>query len=210
MKFNVSKCHSMRISRHRPDKQITHSYTLHGQKLDEVNETKYLGVTITNTLDWTPHIHNITNKATKTLGFLRRNLSLAPRETKVTAFQSLVRPQLEYASPIWNPYTQVNTHKIEMVQRTAARWTCRRWHNTSHVGEMIDDLQWSTLEKRRTNSSLTLFYKILRLINQPDILEDYQTHNSMTDRLHHLIFVNFHIFPESYPYGMLFQNLLLP
>ena len=47
-----------------------------------------------------------------------------------------------------------------MVQRTAARWTCRRWHNTSHVGEMIDDLQWSTLEKRRTNSSLTLFYKI--------------------------------------------------
>ena len=49
---------------------------------------------------------------------------------------------------------------VIMVQRTAARWTCRRWHNTSHVGEMIDDLQWSTLEKRRTNSSLTLFYKI--------------------------------------------------
>ena len=47
-----------------------------------------------------------------------------------------------------------------MVQRTAARWTCRRWHNTSHVGEMLDDLHWSTLEKRRTNSSLTLFYKI--------------------------------------------------
>jgi hypothetical protein len=160
MKFNVSKCHSMRISRHRLDKQITHRYTLHGQTLDEVNETKYLGVTITNKLDWTPHIQNITTKATKTLGLLRRNLSLAPRETKVNAYQTLVRPQLEYASPIWNPHTQVNTRKIEMVQRTAARWTCRRWHNTSHVGEMLDDLEWSTLEKMRTNSSLTLFYKI--------------------------------------------------
>ena len=51
MKFNVSKCHSLRISRHRPDKQFTHSYTLHGQKFDEVKETKYLGVTISNTLD---------------------------------------------------------------------------------------------------------------------------------------------------------------
>ena len=157
MKFNVSKCHSMRISRHRTDKQINYSYTLHGQKLDEVKETKYLGVTITNTLDWTPHIHNITTKATKTLGLLRRNLSLAPRETKVNAYQTLVRPQLEYASPIWNPHTKVNSQKIEMVQRTAARWTCRRWHNNSHVVEMLDDLQWSTLDKRRTNTSLTFF-----------------------------------------------------
>ena len=179
MKFNVSKCHSLRITRHRPDKQIDYNYTLHGQTLDKVNETKYLGVTITNTLNWTPHIQNITNKATKTLGLLRRNLSLAPREIKVNAFQTLVRPQLEYASPIWNPHTQVNKHKIEMVQRTAARWTCRRWHNTSHVGEMLEDLKWPSLEQRRTDSSLTFFYKMQnRLV---DIDRDrYLTNNKST------------------------------
>ena len=42
--------------------------------------------------------------ATKSLGFLRRNLTLAPKETKVAAYKSLVRPQLKYAAPIWNPH----------------------------------------------------------------------------------------------------------
>ena len=67
-----------------------------------------------------------------------------------------------------------------MVQRTAARWTCRRWHNTSHVGEMLDDLEWSTLEKRRINTSLTFFYKIHnRLV---DIDRDHYLLSNKTSR----------------------------
>ena len=50
--------------------------------------------------------------------------------------------------------------KVEKVQRTAARWTCRRWRNTSSVGEMLDELEWPSLESRRERSSLTFFYKI--------------------------------------------------
>ena len=49
---------------------------------------------------------------------------------------------------------------IEKVQRTAARWTCRRWRNTSGVGEMLDELEWPSLEARRDQSSLLLFHKI--------------------------------------------------
>ena len=50
--------------------------------------------------------------------------------------------------------------QVEKVQRTAARWTCRRWRNTSSVGDMLDDLEWPSLETRREQSSLTFFYKI--------------------------------------------------
>ena len=32
MKFNVAKCHSMRVTRHLPDKHILFDYTLHQQK----------------------------------------------------------------------------------------------------------------------------------------------------------------------------------
>ena len=46
------------------------------------------------------------------------------------------------------------------MQRTAARWTCRRWRNTSSVGDMLDELEWPSLEVRRKQSSLTFFYKI--------------------------------------------------
>ena len=54
-------------------------HTLHQQTLEQIQSAKYLGLTITDDPDWGQHISEITCKATKTLGFLRRNLALAPR-----------------------------------------------------------------------------------------------------------------------------------
>ena len=67
----------------------------------------------------------ISCKATKTLGFLRRNLASAPRHTKEVAYKTLVRPQLEYAASIRHPCHETQTGQVEKVQRTVARWTCR-------------------------------------------------------------------------------------
>ena len=50
--------------------------------------------------------------------------------------------------------------KVEKVQKTAARWTCRRWRNRSSVDNMLDKLEWPSLEDHRVKSSLTFFYKI--------------------------------------------------
>ena len=169
MKFNVAKCHSMRVTRHPPDKHIQFEYTLHQQRLEQVKSAKYLGITISDDLDWGQHISEISSKATKTLGFLRRNLAFAPRHTKEVAYKTLVRPKLEYAAPIWHPYHETQIGQVEKVQRTAARWTCRRWRNTSSVGDMLDDLEWPSLETRREQSSLTFFSscKQVRVMNTP-------------------------------------------
>ena len=72
----------------------------------------------------------------------------------------LVRSKLEYAAPIWSPHSKLQINQIEKVQRTAARWTCRRWRDTSSVGVMLDELEWPSLEARRDQSSLFLFHKI--------------------------------------------------
>ena len=85
MKFNVAKCHSMRVTRHPPDKHIQFEYTLHQQRLEQVQSAKYIGITISDDLDWGQHISEISSKATKTMGFLRRNLAFAPRHTKEVA-----------------------------------------------------------------------------------------------------------------------------
>ena len=160
MQFNVAKCHSMRVTRHLPSNQIHFSYSLHQQTLEQVRSAKYLGLTITDDLEWGQHISEISCKATKTLGFLWRNLALAPWHTKEVAYKTLVLPQLEYAAPIWHPYNETETKKVEKVQKTAARWTCRRWRNRSSVDDMLDELEWPSLEDRRVKSSLTFFYKI--------------------------------------------------
>ena len=114
LKFNVAKYYSLRVTKHPPPKQIIHDYSLH-----------FFCKILRN------YCQISTSKATKTLGFLRRNLTLAPKETKVSAYNALIRPQLEYAAPIWNPHHPTEINRIEKEQRTAARWTCRRWRNQS-------------------------------------------------------------------------------
>ena len=67
----------------------THYISKHWNRLSPTNTLELLLLTTWNA--------EISSKATKTLGFLRLNLALAPRHTKEVAYQTLVRPQLEYA-----------------------------------------------------------------------------------------------------------------
>ena len=49
------------------------------------------------------------------------------------AYKTPVRPLVEYSSSVWSPYTQNNIHKIEMVQRRAARWTLDNYTRQASV-----------------------------------------------------------------------------
>jgi hypothetical protein len=77
------------------------------------------------------------------------NLRVNSRTVKERAYSSLVRPKPEYSNCVWDPHTKSQIHQLEMVQRRAARYTCNRYHNTSSVTEMLQTLNWPTLEKRR-------------------------------------------------------------
>ena len=96
----------------------------------------------------------------RTLTIVIESVGKIPRSTKEVAYKTLVRLKLEYAAPIWSPHSKLQINQIEKVQRTAARWTCRRWRNTSSVGEMLDELERPSLEARRDQSSLLHFHKI--------------------------------------------------
>jgi hypothetical protein len=47
-----------------------------------------------------------------------------------------------------------------MVQRRAARYTCNRYHHTSSVTEMLQTLNWPTLEKRRIIIIIILLFQL--------------------------------------------------
>ena len=94
----------MRVTLHLPRNQIHFNYSQHQQMLEQVRSAKYLGLTITDNLEWGQHVSEISCKATKTLGFLQSHWALAPRHTKEIAYKTLVHPQLVYVAPIWHPY----------------------------------------------------------------------------------------------------------
>ena len=60
-------------------------------------------------------IQNVINKANRTLGFKRRNIRTEHQGIRETAYNTLVKPQAEYACPVQTPYTQTNINKVEMM-----------------------------------------------------------------------------------------------
>ena len=159
MEFHPDKCNVLAISKKANPTKF--EYKLHGQTLKSVNNAlKYLGCLITSDLRLTNHINSICGKANKTLGFQRRNLNIGSTTTKQNAYNSLVRPIVEYASTVWDPYTQKDIRTLEMVQRRGARYVCNKHGNRSSVDTILDTLKWKTLQRRRKEARLDMLYKI--------------------------------------------------
>ena len=128
MKFHPDKCQVLAITKKKT--LIKKNYNLHDHTLEHVPSAKYLGVTITSDLKWESHVTNISQKANKTIGFLKRNLNISNGKIKEKAYISLVRPTVEYASPVWDPYLQKDKYKIKM---------CREeQHDSLQTGTIIN------------------------------------------------------------------------
>ena len=107
------------------------------------------------------------------------------QSVKEKLYNSLVRPHVEYASAVWSPHEVKPIHQLEMVQRRAARWTLNRHHNTSSVKGMLEDLQWRTLEQRRTDCRLVLLLQIIHGLVQIPPTNYLQPSLNTTSRKNH-------------------------
>ena len=102
------------------------------------------------------------------------------------AYKTLVRPLVEYSSSVWSPYTKSNIARLEMVQRRAARWTLSEYSPYSSVTQMLQSLGWRSLEQRRSDSRLCLFYKIIYGLVAID-MPPYVVHPLRTPRNSHTL-----------------------
>ena len=142
------------------DHKIPTTWTYIGEREKTI---KYLGVTISQDLRWNSHIDNVTTKANKSLGFIRRNMRGCKPSVKDVAYKAIVRPTLEYAATVWDPYTNQHINSIEMVQRRAARFVANNYHDYSPgtITNILEKQQWETLQARRSKARLTMMFKIL-------------------------------------------------
>jgi len=159
MHFNANKCQIMSITRGKS--HLIYFYSLSGHFLESVQEAKYLGITLSNSLSWSPHVDLTYNRANSTLGFLRRNLRRCPSKLKETAYITLIRTVMEYAAPIWDPVLSKDIHRLESVQRRAARFIKGDWRTTSSVTAMLRDLGLKDLQSRRRDLRLALMFKLV-------------------------------------------------
>ena len=120
-------------------------------------------MTISKDLKWNTHVSNVCTKANRNLGFLRRNLSACPKDVKEMAYKGLVRPVLEYASPVWDSHGIVVQEELEYVQNRAARFVTGNYNfETGSMTSILEQLGWESLHKRRKGSKLILLFKGLK------------------------------------------------
>ena len=138
--------------------------SIFGHPLSKVASHSYLGVKLDSKLSCAKHITEITPKSSKVLGMVKITLGPCKPEVKDTAYNMLVRPKLEYASPIWNPHTSSHINHLERIQHYAARFVANDHRRTTSPTTLVVTLNWQTLERRRIIKQAMTFYQILNNI----------------------------------------------
>ena len=137
----------------------SHCYYLNSHILQQVDCGPYLGVTLTHDLRQTTHVNNITRKTSSTLGFLRRNLRFCP-------LAAGKQPTSPLSALHYNTNLPANWHwqtrKHPETSSSLHRPELPRDRFPGCVINMLRDLGLQSLQNRRKQQRLTIFFKIVR------------------------------------------------
>ena len=155
MLFNIDKCKVLHLGYN----NCHADYFMDTVQLQKVSEERDLGIIVSDDLKWEKQCIAAVKQGNKVLGMIKRNFVDRSQETIMALYKNLVRPHLEYCSPIWNPYLAKDIKLIEGVQRRATKLVqgIEHWK----YDERLKFLGLTRLEKRRTRSDLIETYKIM-------------------------------------------------
>jgi hypothetical protein len=116
LQFNASKCVVLKIRQ-----SLNYSYTLNGLILQSVTSQRDLGVIISKTLSPSTHIQNSVKKANQRIGMVRHCFTDLTEIKVKKLYIAIIRPVLEYGSPVWNPWLKKDINMLEKVQERCLR-----------------------------------------------------------------------------------------
>lgn len=201
MRFQPVKCNMMKLTRKKKH-HIDFDYKLEGTSLKFLDTIKYLGVHISSDLRWEKHVSEVTSKANRVLGMLKRNLHFCNKEAKETAYLSLIRPILEYAGTVWDPNCKYLEDELEKVQKRAARFTVNNYtYEEGSMTQIMEELKWKSLKERRKENRLILFHKGLNgLANIPtsDVIPNTRKNRNKHEKQFYIPFARTDTFKHSF------------
>ena len=98
-------------------------FTLLVKKLEVVNKTRLMGLTVQSDLCWDSQVNSMVSKSSRRLHMLSRFKRFGvPVGDLVTVYIGYVRPIVEYACPVW--HVSINVHQTQQIERIL-RKACR-------------------------------------------------------------------------------------
>ena len=169
MSYNVDKCHTLHLGSKNPQhtyflpkmtniirssSHISYTFTLH--PLKNVKEEKDLGVIVDEDLNFKNHISSKISKANSMIFLIKTCFKYLDTDMFKTLYKTLIRPHLEYASPVWSPVFKYEIQRIEGVQRRATKLV-PEISNLPYI-DRLKHLKLPTLQYRRIRQDLILLY----------------------------------------------------
>jgi hypothetical protein len=99
--------------------------SIDGNILEQVENTKFLGVYIDNKLNWSRHIEHVALKIAKSLGVMNRVRNVLPYSILLTLYHTLVYPYLTYCNIIWGCAKPSLLNRLVVLQKRAVRLITR-------------------------------------------------------------------------------------
>ena len=122
LSLNVAKTEFMVIGSRR--KLLAESHNEINIKLEvisKVDHAKSLGLNIDNRLSWSNHVNELCKKVTSAIGALRRIRPLISQSTAELIYNSLIQPQFDYCSLVWDGSSDQLSDKLQKLHNRAAR-----------------------------------------------------------------------------------------
>ena len=100
---------------------ITRQIIIENNVLEQVDNTKFLGVYIDQHLTWKTHVNFIAAKISKSVALLYKAKYYLPSKSLLTLYYALVYPYLTYCNLIWASAYVTNLERIYLPQKRAVR-----------------------------------------------------------------------------------------
>ena len=174
-RFNAEKSAHMTISKKRLS--FNSDVSLGGKAVPRVSCFKHLGVHLTSTLSWSPHVTAICRKAAPLAGLLKRLAYRCPPGSSQSFIARLyctfVRPRLEYASPVWgSSCSRQDALMLERLQNSVARTLYQTFHRQlprPRSTTALKWLGWPTLAWRRRRAAMIFLWRLINGEGPPQL-----------------------------------------
>ena len=141
--------------------------------LENVNDCKYLGVVLDQTMSWKPHVNQICLNVSKYIGLFYRIREWLATDQLNTIYKELVLPRLSYCDVVWGNCNGTLQTKIERLQKRAGRAILKVPVRTPS-SILLDKLNWTLLsDRRRRNLHIAVYKCLAKLV--PQGLQNYFT-----------------------------------
>lgn len=155
--LNIEKTKFMIVSNTRANYHI--DIKIGNSSIEQVKEFKYLGVILDNSLSFEKHVDTLCKKLNQKFYVLKRIDSKLNCYSKITYYNSVVLPNIDYCSSILLTLNESQIKQIQLIQNRFMRLILRMDKLTS-INSMLNMLQWQSIKQRIYANTMKFIHRV--------------------------------------------------